>query len=53
MQIYQFQDFNATGIEVAPFETACGIGIEITQEEIENAVAKVVEENRSKIIEQR
>lgn len=35
------------------FEAACGVGIEVSQEDIEHAVDEIIEENKAVIVEQR
>ena len=37
----------------AEFEKACGVGITVTNEDIENAVQKVIAENKDQIVKQR
>ncbi|KAF9593838.1 hypothetical protein IFM89_025623 [Coptis chinensis] len=39
--------------DVKAFEEACGVGVEVTREEIEQTVGKVVEEKKSTILESR
>lgn len=40
-------------IDIKAFEDACGVGIEITQEQIKNAVNVIIEKNKNEIIEKR
>ncbi|XP_051146108.1 glutamine--tRNA ligase, cytoplasmic [Andrographis paniculata] len=40
-------------LKVDDFEAACGVGVEVSQEDIESAVDEIFEENKSSIIEQR
>ncbi|KAL9266505.1 Glutamine--tRNA ligase, cytoplasmic-like protein [Drosera capensis] len=51
-----FSFFSTIGTEeytIAEFEKACGVGIEVSSEEIEQIVNEVLEENKSLILEKR
>ena len=37
----------------ADFESSCGVGITVSNEDIENAVQKVIAENKDQIVKQR
>ncbi|EFO97175.1 hypothetical protein CRE_03478 [Caenorhabditis remanei] len=41
------------GIEVPAFEKSCGVGVVVTIDDIENAVTKVINEHREKIVAER
>ncbi|KAM3216453.1 hypothetical protein P3L10_025894 [Capsicum annuum] len=40
-------------LKVHDFEEACGVGVEVSKEDIERAVSEVFEEKRANILEQR
>lgn len=41
------------GVEVSAFEAACGVGVVVTIDDIENAVTKVIDAQREKIVAER
>ncbi|WZZ16585.1 hypothetical protein YC2023_109674 [Brassica napus] len=48
-----FDNHAAEDFKLNEFEEACGVGVEVSAEDIEKAAEKVFEENRSAIVEQR
>jgi hypothetical protein len=40
-------------IDVQEFEQAAGVGVEVTQEQVQAAVAACIQENRAKLEEER
>lgn len=47
------QDHVSGAIDKASFEKSCGVGIEVSQDDIESAVAKVIATNKETIVAQR
>uniref|UniRef100_M4E7K4 glutamine--tRNA ligase n=1 Tax=Brassica campestris TaxID=3711 RepID=M4E7K4_BRACM len=48
-----FDNHAAEDFKLNEFEEACGVGVEVSAEDIEKAAEKVFEENKSAIVEQR
>ena len=43
----------SSSFDKAEFEKACGVGVVVTNEDIENAVQKVINDNKEQIVKQR
>ncbi|PRQ55436.1 putative glutamine--tRNA ligase [Rosa chinensis] len=50
---YVFANTGTENFKTSEFEEACGVGFEVSEEEIEQSVNEAFEENKSAILEQR